>query len=254
MRMGAIGTYGEVFSAKETGGLELAVRSDAFWVRTESEAVGSQRSGRMEGSTGDATRLRVVVQGSRSFELEAESSFTPSLEVGIRHDGGDAETGAGIEIGAGTRFVRRGFAMEGAVNRLFMHEDGDYEQWGASGSVRLDSGAGGQGLSVSLVPACGFARRGPSLVPGEYAGFCPGRRLRGQMEPRDGNRLWLPTLRDGRRSHALCRPVAGRRGQSIVPRRGKLEDPAANDALQAVRDGGLGGAPPACWRFAATRW
>ena len=28
-------------------------------------------------------------------------SLTPSVEVGLRHDGGDAETGAGMDVGAG---------------------------------------------------------------------------------------------------------------------------------------------------------
>ena len=63
MRMGAIGARSEVLSAADSGGVVLAIRSDAFWVRMESEEVVSARSGRMAASAGDATRLRLVLQG-----------------------------------------------------------------------------------------------------------------------------------------------------------------------------------------------
>ena len=259
MRMGAIGTYGVVFSAAETGGVALAVRSDAFWVRMESEAVESQLSGRMEGSTGDATRLRVVVQGSRSFELEADGSFTPSLEVGIRHDGGDAETGAGIEVGAGARFARRGFAVEGAVNRLFMHEDGDYEQWGASGSVRVDSGAGGQGLSVSLMPAWGAASRGADRLwsLANTRDFAPdgdyGARWSLETEIGYGYRL---SATEGVLTPYAGLSLAGAGNRSYRAGASWKIRPQTTLRMQAVRDGGLGGAPPAYSLAirAVTRW
>ena len=32
-------------------------------------------------------------------------SLTPSVEVGLRRDGGDAETGAGIDVGGGLAFT-----------------------------------------------------------------------------------------------------------------------------------------------------
>ena len=39
MRMGAVGMRGQVVSPEASGGLGVAIKSDAFWVRTESEAV-----------------------------------------------------------------------------------------------------------------------------------------------------------------------------------------------------------------------
>ena len=160
MRMGAVGARGQVLSAPESGGMELALRSDALWVRMESEAVDSQGAGRLAAATGDATRIRLVLEGSRVFELGSGQTFTPSVEVGVRHDGGDAETGAGIEVGAGVGLAGRRFAVTGAVRGLVAHEDGGYGEWGASGSIRISPGATGRGLSLTVAPSWGAASSG----------------------------------------------------------------------------------------------
>ena len=155
MRMAAVGTRGKVLSAADSGGSELAVKADAFWVRTESEAVVSHGSGRMEASTGDASRVRLVVQGSRAFGLGSGATFTPSAQLGVRHDGGDAETGTGIEAGVGARIGSGRFAVEGTVRGLVAHEEDRYEGWGVGGSIRIEPGVSGRGLSLALRPAWG---------------------------------------------------------------------------------------------------
>ena len=160
MRMAAIGARSEVLSAAESGGTVVAVRSDAFWVRMESEEVVSARSGRMAAAAGDATRLRLVLQGSWALELGSGGTFTPSAEIGVRHDGGDAETGTGIEAGAGVLLAGAGFAIEGTVRTFVAHEDGNFEDWGASGSIRIDPGASGRGMSLTVAPAWGSASSG----------------------------------------------------------------------------------------------
>ncbi len=160
MRMWAMGFDGKVLPAEAPGKLEVAVKSDAFWVRTESEAVTPERAGRMEAASGDASRLRLAARGSQTFDLDSGNGLTPSIEVGVRHDGGDAETGAGLDIGAGLRVAGRGFAAEGAVSALVAHADGNHEQWGASGSIRFEPGDSGRGLSFSLSPAWGTVSGG----------------------------------------------------------------------------------------------
>ena len=155
MRMGAIGARGEVLSPGEPGGLAIALKSDAFWVRTKSDAV-SGSDGNLAGAEADASRVRLLVEGSRSFET-GSGALTPALEVGVRHDGGDAETGTGIEAGASLRYAGEGFSIEGSVRTLVAHEETGYEEWGASGAVRIDPGASGRGLSLSIVPTWGAA-------------------------------------------------------------------------------------------------
>ena len=62
--------------------------------------------------------------------------------------------------GCNTPTRRLGLTIEGAVRGLLAHEDNDYQEWGASGSLRIVPGAGGQGLSLTLSPAWGAASSG----------------------------------------------------------------------------------------------
>ena len=89
-------------------------------------------------------------------------TLTPTIEVGMRHDWGDAETGFGLEMGARLKYVdtRLGLTIEGAVRGLLAHEDDDYTELGASGSVRLAPGDEGQGLALTLAPSWGPAASG----------------------------------------------------------------------------------------------
>ena len=158
MRMGAVGVRGEVLSPAAPGGLALAVRSDALWVRTSSDAVRASY-GNLGAAQADATRLRLALEGSRSFEAGA-GALTPRLEVGLRHDGGDAETGSGVELGASVRYEGAGVSAEGAVRTLVAHESQGYEEWGASGALRIAPDASGRGLSLTLAPALGASSSG----------------------------------------------------------------------------------------------
>ena len=144
MRMGAVGARGEVLTPAEPGGLALAVRSDAFWVRTSSDAVRAREGvhGNLAAAEADASRLRLVVEGSRGITT-GSGTLTPSLEVGLRHDGGDAETGTGVELGAALRYAGEGVSIEGAVRTLVAHEETGCEEWGARWAVA-------EGASVSL--------------------------------------------------------------------------------------------------------
>ncbi len=152
--MGAFGSRGILLPATETGGFELATRTDAMLTRTTSEAVAG-----MESAEADAHRLRLILEGSRGFTWAGGRSLTPSVELGLRHDWGDAETGFGLELGGRVRYTdpAKGLTFEGAIRGLLTHEDSDYEEWGASGSLRIDSGAAGQGLSLTLAPSWGAA-------------------------------------------------------------------------------------------------
>ena len=49
-------------------------------------------------------RLRLSTEASHEFLLSSGGSLTPWGELGLRHDGGDGETGAGLEVGGGLRY------------------------------------------------------------------------------------------------------------------------------------------------------
>ena len=53
-----------------------------------------------------------------------------------------------------------GLTVEGGARALLAHEDAAYDEWGAWGTVRVDPGATGRGLSLTLAPTWGAAQSG----------------------------------------------------------------------------------------------
>ena len=164
---------GALLEAGEAGGLDLALRGEAFLVQTESAAAANTAE-----TKADASRVRLVLEGSRAFALGESAVLTPGLEVGLRHDGGDAETGTGVEVGGRIRYADAGSGLTVEVNArtLIAHEDSSYEEWGAGGSVRLDPGASGRGLSLTLAPVWGTPSSGVDRLwsARDVAGLAPG--------------------------------------------------------------------------------
>ena len=186
MRLGAAGARGVLLEADETGGIDLALRGDAFLVQMESEAAANTVE-----TKADASRLRLVLEAGRSFALGEGAVLAPALELGLRHDGGDAETGTGVEVGGRIRYTDTGsgLTVEANARTLVAHEDSGYREWGAGGSVRLGPDASGRGLSLALAPVWGTpssgvdrlwsARDAAGLAPGGK--FEAGRRLEGEL-------------------------------------------------------------------------
>ena len=104
----------------------------------------------------DASRIRVMVEGTHKHELDNGAILRPTVEVGLRHDAGDGRTGTGAEIGGSLRFTHpaQRLMLEGRWRVLVAHS-GDYGDWGVSGTVRFEPGVGGRGLAVSLQPSYG---------------------------------------------------------------------------------------------------
>ena len=154
----AAGVRGELLSPAEAGGFALALKADAFWVRTESDAVSAPGVGNLAAARGESSRVRAVLDGSRTFAFPSGAMLTPSVELGVRHDGGDAETGTGVELGAGLGYAdpSRGLDMALRVHGLSARAGAGYSEWGVSGSLRLVPGAAGRGLSASLTPSWGM--------------------------------------------------------------------------------------------------
>ena len=56
----------------------------------------------------DSQRLRLLVSGEQDHKTTSGGVLTPSLEVGVRSDGGDGENGTGAELGGGLRYSNSG--------------------------------------------------------------------------------------------------------------------------------------------------
>ncbi len=162
MKMAAVGGRGLLAKPSEEGGLELAATSDAMVVRTESDSQ-HESSGTLMASEADVTRLRFGFKGTWHGIETGSSAFEPGFEVGVRHDGGDAETGFGVDIGAGIawRDPERGIQAEVRARGLLTHEDSDFQERGFSGSFAWDPNpASDRGLALTLSQTIGASATG----------------------------------------------------------------------------------------------
>ncbi len=155
MHLGAVGMRGDLARAGEAGGLDLAVRADAFLVQMESAEA-------PVAAEAETSRLRVMLDASRTFRLDGGASLAPGLELGLRQDGGDTESGAGVEIGAGLAYehARSGLKAHLRARSFISRSESDYEEWGVSGSLHMGADGAGRGFLMSLAPTLGAASSG----------------------------------------------------------------------------------------------
>ena len=142
-RMAAAGLRGDLLEAPAEGsGPALALTSDALWARTASE-----KTLDLAASQSDVTRLRLGLEGSWRMALDGDdagaapgASLVPKLEVGARHDGGDAETGLGLELGAGFVWTdpALGLTLDVSGRTLLAHEDDALEDRGFAAALGFD--------------------------------------------------------------------------------------------------------------------
>ena len=158
--MAAVGLRGVALDGGDEG-VTLAVKSDAMTVHTASDAV-SGTGGNLAAAEAEATRLRLGLEGSRPVRLADGSVLTPSAEIGLRHDGGDAETGFGADIGAGLAWAdpERGLGAELRGRGLLAHEAKGFRERGLSGSFSWDPVPGDQGPRLSLTQTVGASFSG----------------------------------------------------------------------------------------------
>ena len=134
-RMAAAGADGSLGHVAALGGADLRWTADALWTRTTSEA----RAG-LAAVSGDTTRLRFGVETGWTRVLSSGAVLSPRLEMAARHDGGDAETGFGVEIGGGLDWFDpvRGLEVGVTGRRLVLHEQDGFEDWGVALTMSYD--------------------------------------------------------------------------------------------------------------------
>ena len=166
LQMGAVGVRGVAVEAPAEGGVELAVTSDAMAVRTSSEAVsGNAETGASKLAAADAevTRLRLGLEGTWRGLAAGGGELVPRLEVGLRHDGGDAETGFGLDLGGGLSWSHpeSGLSAELSGRGLLTHESRGFRDRGLSASFGWDPGRGtGRGPKLTLSQTVGASASG----------------------------------------------------------------------------------------------
>ena len=135
LTMAALGGRSVLLEAPADGGLELAATSDAMVVQTTSDEVRGS-GGSLAAAEADVTRLRIGLEGA----WRGIGALEPSFEIGLRQDGGDAETGFGADVGAGLAWTdpERGIAAELRARGLLTHEDSSFRERGFAGSFAWD--------------------------------------------------------------------------------------------------------------------
>ena len=178
----------------------------------------------MRSAKADAWQARAVLKGSRKFSLGEANARTVklSLEVGLRHDGGDAHADNAVDVGIGALFAnysRSRVSAEIKMNKLVTHSDDDYREWTVFGSVRLAPDERGRGMSASLVQGIqyGFQRIRLPLLGSQH--------IVRRIDLQRRQFVAIPEIRDGLRipgtdrityRHRACRIATVRFGTQVL--------------------------------------
>ena len=156
LALGAVGMDGLLLDGGREG-ITLTTTADALFLKTTSEAVEGLAS-----SEGNISRLRLGLEASRAFPLANGAALSPSLEVGLRQDNGDAETGFGMDLGAGLSWndPERGVTATVKGRTLLSHGAEDFQDQGLALSFSWQPSPSNRGPSFSLSHAVGLPAEG----------------------------------------------------------------------------------------------
>ena len=123
-QMLAGGMQSRLIKAGERNRMGLSFTGDLLWTETTTDRVAM-----LQAVAGETRRVRLGLEA----DWRSRGGLTPRLELGIRHDSGDAETGLGVELGGGLTW-RDGQGNRFEVNGrgLLTHNDSDSRDWGLS--------------------------------------------------------------------------------------------------------------------------
>ena len=133
--MTAAGVSGELIRTPAGGGFGLSGKSDLLWTRTA-----SRKTTGIVATESNVTRFRAALEGSWNKWLDGGTSLASKLETGIRYDGGDAETGWGVEFGTKVEWkdMIRGVGLMVETRGLAHHEEEGFRNQGYSASFEWD--------------------------------------------------------------------------------------------------------------------
>ena len=184
-QMVAVGVNGPLATSDqviEGGTTSLRLKAETAFTWADLDGAGS-----LEDVNLNASRQRLMFEGIHVQKLASGATLTPSVEMGMRYDGGDGDTGHSLELGGGLRYAdpATGLTVEGRARTVPVHS-GDYREWGVSGLVRLDPGAAGMGLALSVQPAWGQTASGVQRLweTGMTRGAAPANQGAGRVNAR----------------------------------------------------------------------
>ena len=190
MAMAAAGTRGALVAGGASG-FELAFKADALWVGTSIDGVEGP-GGNLTATAAAVTRFRTGLEAARGYALAGRLSLRPSVEVGLRHDGGDAENGAGMDVGGGlvVSDASTGLAVDVRVRMLVMHQADGFSERGMALSLSYNpTPSTPLGFTARVAPSWGGeATSGAEAMWGRETmagmangGLASGNRLEGEV-------------------------------------------------------------------------
>lgn len=154
----------EIADGTATGTIRNTDPIPKAWIarfgRTVAEQVIDAVEARIQAPRVPGTELSLAGQRVR---FEGGARLTPSMEIGVRHDRGDAETGFGVDIGGGLAWSdpQRGLSAEFRGRGLLTHDADGFRQRGLSGSLSWDpTPQTSRGLSLSMSQTVGAQASG----------------------------------------------------------------------------------------------
>ncbi len=123
------GTSGALGSSDRWGGAHLRWNTDMLLTQTRSKGTADLAS-----DSGVTTRLRFGIESRWAHRFASGGQLSPYLELGHRYDGGDAETGSGLEMGGGLDWSdpMRGLQIGLEGRTMVLHEDKNLKDWGVA--------------------------------------------------------------------------------------------------------------------------
>ncbi len=100
-------------------------------------------------------RVRAGLEGV----LRLSQGWSPYVEASVRQDGGDAETGIGVEVAGGVRYAGNALKAEVTSRGLLAHASTGFAEWGVAGALHYGNAAG-LGPAASIRPSWGTAHSG----------------------------------------------------------------------------------------------
>ena len=157
-RMAAAGTRGGLIGTTGETGAQLSLVADALWSDTSSEHTDG-----LAASRAGVKQLQIGLEASWTAALNESARLTPKMAVGARHDGKDAETGFGVNLGGGISWSdpKRGITLDIEGRSLIAHQDEGARDWGVSATLAYRADPDSErGLSLKLGQVLGGRSNG----------------------------------------------------------------------------------------------
>ena len=135
--MAALGAYGALLPAETAYGFEVGLQTDALFARMGADYAGDEYD-----ADAKASRVRLALVAERDHQFDWGGVIAGAMEAGLRLDGGDGVTGAGLEMAGRAHHFNPilGLTASASLGGVLMHTGRRFRGVGGLGLVPLGSG------------------------------------------------------------------------------------------------------------------